>query len=79
MRRSISASFSPTSMYGKVCEIEFSSRINASPDGVNINDGCGSTHPARLAAAGFGEITTEIAPAGEFYYAEDYQIGRAHV
>jgi peptide-methionine (S)-S-oxide reductase len=25
-----------------------------------------------LAAAGFGEITTEIAPAGEFYYAEDY-------
>ena len=26
----------------------------------------------RLAAAGFGEITTEIAPLGEFYYAEDY-------
>jgi peptide-methionine (S)-S-oxide reductase len=25
-----------------------------------------------LAAAGHGEITTEIAPAGEFYYAEDY-------
>ncbi|MBA2415159.1 MAG: peptide-methionine (S)-S-oxide reductase, partial [Geodermatophilaceae bacterium] len=23
-------------------------------------------------AAGYGEITTEIAPAGEFYYAEDY-------
>ncbi|HUJ62289.1 MAG TPA: peptide-methionine (S)-S-oxide reductase MsrA [Kofleriaceae bacterium] len=26
----------------------------------------------RLRAAGFGEITTEIAPAGPFYYAEDY-------
>ena len=26
----------------------------------------------RLAAAGYGEITTEIAPAGTFYYAEDY-------
>jgi peptide-methionine (S)-S-oxide reductase len=26
----------------------------------------------QLGAAGFGEITTEIAPLGEFYYAEDY-------
>jgi peptide-methionine (S)-S-oxide reductase len=26
----------------------------------------------RLSAAGFGAITTEIKPAGEFYYAEDY-------
>ena len=26
----------------------------------------------RLREAGFGEITTEIAPLGEFYYAEDY-------
>ncbi len=26
----------------------------------------------RLAAAGYGPVTTEIAPAGEFYYAEDY-------
>jgi peptide-methionine (S)-S-oxide reductase len=26
----------------------------------------------RLTAAGYGEITTEIAPAGEFFYAEDY-------
>ncbi|MEA2549363.1 MAG: peptide-methionine (S)-S-oxide reductase, partial [Chloroflexota bacterium] len=26
----------------------------------------------RLAAAGFGRIMTEIAPAGPFYYAEDY-------
>lgn len=27
---------------------------------------------ARLAAAGYGPITTEIVPAPEFYYAEDY-------
>jgi peptide-methionine (S)-S-oxide reductase len=27
---------------------------------------------AALSAAGFGEITTEIQPAAEFYYAEDY-------
>ena len=27
---------------------------------------------ARLTAAGYGPITTEIAPAGEFFYAEDY-------
>ncbi len=26
----------------------------------------------QLKAAGYGEITTEIAPAGPFYYAEDY-------
>ena len=26
----------------------------------------------RLSAAGYGAITTEIVPAGEFYYAEDY-------
>ncbi|CAN5318470.1 peptide-methionine (S)-S-oxide reductase MsrA [soil metagenome] len=26
----------------------------------------------RLSAAGYGEISTEIAPAGEFFYAEDY-------
>ena len=27
---------------------------------------------SRLAAAGFGEVTTEVAPLGDFYYAEDY-------
>ena len=26
----------------------------------------------RLGGAGYGEITTEIAPAGDFYYAEPY-------
>jgi peptide-methionine (S)-S-oxide reductase len=29
-------------------------------------------YAARLAEAGYGEITTEIADAGPFYYAEDY-------
>jgi peptide-methionine (S)-S-oxide reductase len=29
-------------------------------------------YAAKLAAAGHGEITTEIAPAGPFYYAEEY-------
>ena len=29
-------------------------------------------YQASLKAAGFGEITTEIQPAGEFFYAEDY-------
>ena len=29
-------------------------------------------YQARLSEAGFDEITTEIAEAGEFYYAEDY-------
>jgi peptide-methionine (S)-S-oxide reductase len=29
-------------------------------------------YAAQLAASGYGEITTEIASAGPFYYAEDY-------
>ncbi len=29
-------------------------------------------YQAELSRAGFGEITTEIAPAGPYYYAEDY-------
>ena len=29
-------------------------------------------YQAQLTAGGFGEITTEIAPAGDFYYAEEY-------
>jgi peptide-methionine (S)-S-oxide reductase len=31
-----------------------------------------ATYQAQLAAAGYGEITTEIAEAGAFYYAEPY-------
>jgi peptide-methionine (S)-S-oxide reductase len=31
-----------------------------------------ATYQERLSASGYGEITTEIADAGPFYYAEDY-------
>ena len=31
-----------------------------------------AAYQAALSEAGHGEITTEVAPAGEFYYAEDY-------
>ena len=31
-----------------------------------------ATYQESLSAAGYGSITTEIAPAGPFYYAEDY-------
>ena len=31
-----------------------------------------AAYQEKLTAAGYGEITTEIAPAGPFYYAEDY-------
>jgi peptide-methionine (S)-S-oxide reductase len=31
-----------------------------------------TAYAERLSAAGYPEITTEIAPAGKFYYAEDY-------
>jgi peptide-methionine (S)-S-oxide reductase len=30
------------------------------------------TYQAKLTQAGYGQITTEIVPAGEFYFAEDY-------
>ena len=31
-----------------------------------------AVYQAALRKRGYGEITTEIAPAGEFYFAEDY-------
>jgi peptide-methionine (S)-S-oxide reductase len=31
-----------------------------------------AAYQKKLAEAGYGEITTQIAPAGEFYFAEDY-------
>jgi peptide-methionine (S)-S-oxide reductase len=31
-----------------------------------------AAYAERLRASGYPEITTEIAPAGQFYYAEDY-------
>jgi len=35
-------------------------------------EGSRAAYQRKLTDAGWGEITTEIAPAGEFYYAEDY-------
>jgi len=31
-----------------------------------------AAYQKRLTEAGYGQITTQIVPAGEFYYAEDY-------
>jgi peptide-methionine (S)-S-oxide reductase len=31
-----------------------------------------AAYQQELAGAGYGEITTEIAPLGDFFYAEDY-------
>jgi peptide-methionine (S)-S-oxide reductase len=31
-----------------------------------------TAYQKKLSEAGYGEITTEIVPAGEFYFAEDY-------
>ena len=35
-------------------------------------DASKATYQKALAAKGLGAITTEIAPSGEFYFAEDY-------
>ncbi len=37
-----------------------------------IAEACRDAYQKKLEEAGFGKITTEILPAGEFYYAEDY-------
>jgi peptide-methionine (S)-S-oxide reductase len=38
----------------------------------SIADASGASYQQALTQAGYGEITTEIAPAGPFYYAEHY-------
>jgi len=42
------------------------------PSQVDVVERTRAAYQEGLRAAGYGEITTEIAPAGEFYYAEDY-------
>jgi peptide-methionine (S)-S-oxide reductase len=42
------------------------------PSQVEVVERTRAAYQERLRAAGYGEISTEIAPAGEFYYAEDY-------
>lgn len=43
-----------------------------SPEQLTAAEASRDAYQARLTERGFGEITTEIAAAGEFYYAEDY-------
>jgi peptide-methionine (S)-S-oxide reductase len=46
--------------------------LYASPDQEAAARATRDAYQERLTAAGYGGITTEIAPLGEFYYAEDY-------
>jgi peptide-methionine (S)-S-oxide reductase len=43
-----------------------------SPEQQAEAEGSAKAYQERLTEAGYGEITTEIAPASEFYFAEDY-------
>ncbi|MGW6378448.1 peptide-methionine (S)-S-oxide reductase MsrA [Rhodococcus sp. NPDC055112] len=52
---------------------QYRSAIYTTDDGQqSIAHATAETFAVRLADAGYGEITTEIAPLREFYYAEDY-------
>ena len=44
----------------------------ADADEAALAEASRETYQAQLATAGFGRITTEIAPAGPFYFAEEY-------
>jgi peptide-methionine (S)-S-oxide reductase len=43
-----------------------------SPEQKQLAEASSTAYQAQLTAAGLGQITTEIIPAPEFYYAEDY-------
>lgn len=43
-----------------------------SPEQKQLAEASSAAYQAQLSAAGLGQITTEIIPAPEFYYAEDY-------
>ncbi len=51
---------------------QYRSAIYYTPDQQASVEASRDMFAANLAAAGYGDITTEIAPAGPFYYAEDY-------
>jgi peptide-methionine (S)-S-oxide reductase len=46
--------------------------LTADDEQARIAEASRDAYQAKLSAAGYGKITTEIAPAGPFYYAEDY-------
>jgi len=46
--------------------------LTANDEQARVAEASRDAFQAKLSAAGYGKITTEIAPAGPFYYAEDY-------
>jgi len=46
--------------------------LTAGDDQARLAEATRDAYQAKLSAAGYGTITTEIAPAGPLYYAEDY-------
>jgi len=51
---------------------QYRSAIYGSPAQLEVVEASRAMFQAELAKAGYGEISTEIAEAGPFYYAEDY-------
>jgi peptide-methionine (S)-S-oxide reductase len=51
---------------------QYRSAIYPSRENLEIVEASRAMYQAELARAGYGEISTEIAAAGPFYYAEDY-------
>src|SRR4051794_13126440 len=51
---------------------QYRSAVYASPEQLEVVEPSKAMFQAELAKAGYGEISTEIAAAGPFYYAEDY-------
>ncbi len=45
---------------------------STSPEQLSKAEASRDAYQSRLTEAGYGEISTEIAPTGQFYYAEDY-------
>jgi peptide-methionine (S)-S-oxide reductase len=44
----------------------------STPEQARVAEASRTAYQERLSAAGYGEISTEIAPAGPYYFAEDY-------
>jgi peptide-methionine (S)-S-oxide reductase len=51
---------------------QYRSAIYAAPEQLEVAEASKAMFQAELAKAGYGAISTEIAEAGPFYYAEDY-------
>ncbi len=51
---------------------QYRSAIYVSPEHLEAVEASKAMFQAELTKAGYGEISTEIAEAGPFYYAEDY-------